>query len=285
MTAKPGLSVVGKTTQVITTQETITPEQAQAMLDKNQNNRPLKQASIKRYASAMVEGKWALNGQGIILDGNDNLLDGQHRLHACVRAGVSFTTLVVRGVVREDAFSTMDTGRNRTPADILAMLGSIEYKATATAIRMLISYFRSINNVAGKKDDIEPYEVAAFFEEHPEIEKAAELSGSFGSKLKPILAPSVVIATAYLALTNGHGQNEVKTFFTKLRDGTGLEQGNPIFTLRERMQREAREKRRGDAFMRVMITIRAFNAHVENRQLRQLRVLDAENKLPVMVKA
>jgi hypothetical protein len=285
MTAKPGLSVVGQPTQVTTTQETITPEQAQTMLDKNQNNRPLKEASIKRYASAMVEGKWALNGQGIILDGHDNLLDGQHRLHACVRAGVPFLTLVVRGVVREDAFSTMDTGRNRTPADILAMLGSIEYSATATAIRMLIRYFGTLNNVPGKKNDIEPYQVASFFEEHDEIEKAAELSGGFGSKLKPIIAPAVVIATAYLALTNGHGQNEVKTFFTKLRDGTGLEQGNPIFALRERMQKEARDKARSDAFQRMLLTIRAFNAHVEGRQLRQLVAIGKDGLLPTITKA
>ncbi len=255
------------------------------MLKKNKNNRPLSPSVIKRYSKSMKDGKWTLNGQAIILDADDNLLDGQHRLEACVEAGTSFTTLLTKGVSREVAFATMDTGRKRTPADILAMMGSIDHKATSTAIRMLIRYKRTIHNIAGDKGNPEAYEVATFFEEHPEIETAAEISGGLGAKLKPIIAPHVAVAVIYMAMELGHDEETLKNFFTRLRDGTGLEVGDPIFTLRERMFKEAREKRRSDAFGRMLFVIRAFNAHVGGKQLRQLIAIGRNGELPRIVGA
>ena len=92
--------------------ETITPARAAEMLASNTNNRPLRRALVESYARDMAAGNWKLNGETIIMGRDETLLNGQHRLHACVMANVPFTTLVVYGIER-DAVMAMDSGANR----------------------------------------------------------------------------------------------------------------------------------------------------------------------------
>lgn len=105
--------------------ETITPDVAIAMLERNVKNRNLNHKQNK-YKGAMERGEWTLNGESIIFDYNGYLLDGQHRLDACVSSGVPFSTVVVRGVAPK-AQETMDMGRKRSVADFLKMREIPEY--------------------------------------------------------------------------------------------------------------------------------------------------------------
>lgn len=105
---------------------TLTPKDSAAILEKQKiselKNRFVTQSRVDQYASQMKADKWELNGEPIILDQDDQLLDGQHRLWACITADVSFKTLLVRGVDRK-VFPTLDTGKARTGADVLSMAG------------------------------------------------------------------------------------------------------------------------------------------------------------------
>lgn len=88
------LSEYGLTASV----DIITPEQAQAYLDNNAKHRPIKDKKVAEYMAQMQDGAWKLNGKAICFDSTGRLLNGQHRLSAVVRSGVSLTTLVVRGL-------------------------------------------------------------------------------------------------------------------------------------------------------------------------------------------
>ena len=59
----------------------ITPEMAETMLEWNDRNRPIEAGKVKRFAQAMVEGRWPYTGQTISFS-KQRLLDGQHRLLA-----------------------------------------------------------------------------------------------------------------------------------------------------------------------------------------------------------
>jgi hypothetical protein len=78
--------------------EVISPEEAQAYLDNNAKHRPIKEKKVNEYMQEMSDGKWRLNGKTICFDVNGRLLNGQHRLSAIVKSGVSLTTVVVRGL-------------------------------------------------------------------------------------------------------------------------------------------------------------------------------------------
>ncbi|MDP2620568.1 MAG: hypothetical protein Q8P46_10395, partial [Hyphomicrobiales bacterium] len=71
----------------------ITPELAREWLEKtNRKNRPLSELKWTAYAVDMLEGRWQYNGDAIRFGSDGVLLDGQHRLMACVEAGIPFET-------------------------------------------------------------------------------------------------------------------------------------------------------------------------------------------------
>lgn len=80
--------------------EDITPEKARAYLSLSGGNRPLAQARIKGLAAAIANGTWEPTLDAIKFDLDGRLLDGHHRLHACVAAGATFRTIVLRDVER-----------------------------------------------------------------------------------------------------------------------------------------------------------------------------------------
>lgn len=78
--------------------ETITPGDAAMYMSNNARHRPIKDKKVAEYMGEMRDGKWRLNGKTICFDTTGRLLNGQHRLSAVIRSGVSLTTLVVRGL-------------------------------------------------------------------------------------------------------------------------------------------------------------------------------------------
>jgi len=98
--------------------ETITPRIANSYLEFNNNNRPLRKTHIRSLAFDMMNGDWQVTHQGIAFDTTGRLIDGQHRLHAIIEAGVPIQMLVTRGC-SSSSFSILDRGANRSPSDIL----------------------------------------------------------------------------------------------------------------------------------------------------------------------
>jgi hypothetical protein len=98
----------------------------------NLGNRPKKPKKIAEFAADMAAQRWALTGESIKF--SHRLRDGQNRLAACMRAGVSFATYVVFGI-DDDAFDRMDQGRNRSGADVLAIAGFQNTAALSGAVR------------------------------------------------------------------------------------------------------------------------------------------------------
>lgn len=102
--------------------EKITPTKARKLLKNNLKNRKPKQAVIDRLCKDMKAGKWQENGQTIVISKNETLVDGQHRLFACIDADTDFKTLVVRGV-EEEVIHTIDTGAARTLGNLFEIEG------------------------------------------------------------------------------------------------------------------------------------------------------------------
>lgn len=91
----------------------ITPEMAKRWLEKNPYNRNISRRTVETYAEAMRRNEWHSNGESICFDEDGNLINGQHRLAACVLANAPFCSTVVTGVLKQDSY-IYDKGRNRT---------------------------------------------------------------------------------------------------------------------------------------------------------------------------
>lgn len=97
--------------------ELITPNMARAYLERNTQNRALRDTVVKNYAEIIKAGDWLLTHQGIAFDVSGRLLDGQHRLSAIVMSGIAVEMSVARGLPAE-AFKTLDRGLARTLSDL-----------------------------------------------------------------------------------------------------------------------------------------------------------------------
>lgn len=100
----------------------ITPEKATEILSHNFDGNRRLHGKRRRFATDMRSGHWLINHQGIALDSDGVLYDGQNRLSACIDAGVPFETLVFFGVHHAGVHS-IDSGKSRSLEDAAKIVG------------------------------------------------------------------------------------------------------------------------------------------------------------------
>jgi len=127
------------TKAVITETKRVTPAMCTAWLDKNENNRPLHNKHVNTLARSMVRGDWVVNGESLKFDQSGNVLDGQHRMWACIEANVPFRTMIVVNLPRS-TFDTIDTGEIRKATDILSMKGESNVNIVVAALKHVGRY-------------------------------------------------------------------------------------------------------------------------------------------------
>lgn len=126
----------------------ISPTLAKEMLETSPGNRRLRGWYVDLLAASMKRGEWRVTSQGIGFDILGRLRDAHHRLHACIKSGVSFQSVVVFGM-RTDAYEVTDTGMLRTYADRLD-----EDRAVADVLRLGCQY--ALNNSKPTIDQMRP---------------------------------------------------------------------------------------------------------------------------------
>jgi hypothetical protein len=120
----------------------ITPKAAGVLL-KNHNfkNRGIKKHQ-KTFLQRQIEaGKFVYNGETIIVGNNGQILNGQHRLAACVAAGIPIEVLMVFGV-QASAFTTVDQGARRNGSDVLTIEGHKNCTVLAACLRQIDNYYK-----------------------------------------------------------------------------------------------------------------------------------------------
>lgn len=96
--------------------KTITPSMAEYYLGKNTANRKISERRVRTYERDLQNGHFGTTHQGIAFYNDGSLADGQHRLLAIVKSGISAKLLVVTGIKKEDAIH-IDSGRARSMPD------------------------------------------------------------------------------------------------------------------------------------------------------------------------
>ena len=117
----------GKTqsNEVVSQLMTITPLQAAFILEhKNKRNRKISDSTVEGYAGDMRNGKWTIGSESIAFYKDGYLQNGQHRLSAIVKSGVTIQSLVTFGL-ENDSINGTDQHRPRMAHDILTMKGEL----------------------------------------------------------------------------------------------------------------------------------------------------------------
>ncbi len=246
--------------------ETVTPAQAATYLANQRANRRVRATRVLRYATAIKDGKWALNGQGLIFNREGQLMDGQHRCHAIVQAGVAMRTMVTRGI--DDAvWATIDQVSAREPADALAARGVAHSRSLAAAIKLLYrdEVGAALNNTSINAENEDVVEMAT--EDHPDICVSARWASS--ANANRFCTKTILTYAHYRA-----GLIDVSRrdwFFDRLSSGEGLGKGSAVHVLRERLISDRTQKARLPSEEVLALLIKAWGHYVTQRTVKCLR--------------
>lgn len=116
----------------------ITPHVAKQMLERNTNNRSLTIARVNEFVDLIITGRFQCTHQGIAIDSSGIVIDGQHRLAAIVKTGISVYMLVSYGM-KPDSRLAVDTGKPRTALAISKLMGRSD-STHAYAIARVLKY-------------------------------------------------------------------------------------------------------------------------------------------------
>lgn len=92
--------------------EVITPDVAAKYDALNKNVRNVIPSVVDRFARDMTSGRWRETHQGIAFDEDGFLVDGQHRIRAVIKSGVTVKMMVFRGITSEQNLA-VDCGTKR----------------------------------------------------------------------------------------------------------------------------------------------------------------------------
>ncbi len=200
-----GIFTKTKDAKMKTEVKTITPEIASAMLSGNYDNRRLRKKTVEFYADEMIKGNWQVTHQGIAISLKGRLLDGQHRLSAVVKSGVS-VDMVVFSDCEDSTFHMLDVGANRTASDTVGVK-----RKSAGVIARIVAYSRGSSTSTSK---ISHSLIKDIYEKHSDIFKILEAN----SGVKGLT--SGVLAGVFIYILNGGDSVKLNKIRQFLRYGT-----------------------------------------------------------------
>jgi hypothetical protein len=272
----------------------ITPEIAGLLLRKNvENNRTLMPSVVSKYAQLMKVGQWDANtGDTIKISDDGFVLDGQHRLYAVVKSGVTIYSFVAYGLSK-DSFRNIDIGKSRKTADALHFSGIPTSKVVAAAVQLYYSLkngtqlsvmrtpsapgrehagggniFCGSATSVGRLSSLDIEKI--YFAKR---EKWQKYVSTYLRKCRVIDTSSNIAGMwAYLADIN---EDDADEFFARLVEGDSLSTGSPILALRERLL-AAKTTKAGylSSSERRAVYVSAWNAYRRGKAQNSIRIPD-----------
>ncbi len=244
----------------------ISPQLAEEMLTRNGHNRPMSERRAQRLAERIKRGEWRYNGESIIVDWHDNILDGQHRLWAIFLSGKTVKSAIVYGI-DPATFTTIDVGRGRSSADSLAVFGYQNTSSLSVAARII--YNLELN--AEQYQDaygVSNEAIIDIVERHPGLIESTAKCLSWGSRTG--LGRGRTAGLHYLF--SQVNQEQADTFVADFANGTGVVAENDAFIrLRDRL-RDARMSATVniDVATQLALVIKAWNMYRTGKVLRHV---------------
>lgn len=234
----------------------VTPDIAQHWLGFNSSNRNVTEAKIEQFKADMEAGNWLDDGATIRF-AYGKLLDGQHRLQALVLAGVTLRMVVVVGLDAESQV-TMDTGRGRTPRDVLSIEGLDAWEAgtLGSAIHTIMAYESGGLLYTGRK--YTNREVRNFYLEHRTPLDASLHAVKPLPRRHPVIPLAVALAAHYVF--SKFDQPLADRFIASLLTGEGVISGTPVKHLRDLLLSDLLDKRARSTFAKWFMLVKAWNA-------------------------
>jgi hypothetical protein len=258
--------------------EEVTPAKAKQWMKLSKHNRKISKTRVALYRRQIEEKKWGLTGEPIIFNAKGHLVDGQHRLMACIEADTPFLTSVVRGVAA-GMQNLMGQGQARSAAQVLQMNGMAYYAEFPAALRALHKVEYAEEHGCWPSPNAHNYMALT----NPEIlklsgdESMAKMIATLKkSDARAFLKPVSLFVGVFHHL-NSRNEARAKKFLEGLINGSDLEKNSPVLKLRNLLIKAANTTAtRRTAPWKVAITLKAWNLWLSGLSTRVLQVRENE---------
>jgi hypothetical protein len=260
---------------------TVTPSIAVAWLEQNKKNRPVNRHLVRRLARDMASGQWQLTGDAIRFDTDAHLIDGQHRLQACILSDTPFETTVMYNLPT-DAMRVIDTGKSRNAADILSLQGFKNTALLAKIVRHALGEVLQEKNL--KAVTVSPTAIVSIIEDNQKFTAHVIPSTGFAQPVSTTHIGAITYLVENFVLNSDEnplrGASKAKmqkiseAFRNVLLSGEPYYDGDPAHAFRERMIRiKLSHSQQKPSLQSQFQTLKwAYNAFVCNEQVGTVRM-------------
>lgn len=250
---------------------TITPATAKEWLARGGVNRKVK-GHVRRIKEDILAGRWVLNGQSITLDRHGRVIDGQHRLLACVQADRAIESVVAMGA-DPAAFDTIDTGSPRSAGDMISVDQIPNAAIVAAATRIITwydeNYDGDLNGFASGLSatvihrNAKRYGEAGLFDIVSRVKSKRSLTN--------IVPAGPLSAVMFIAVRGGYA-DVAEHFLVALETGADLAIGDAALALRSRLiaAKSRRERIRPQSLFGLIL--KAWNGYVSGEPVKLVRI-------------
>lgn len=253
----------------------VTPALAKKYLETNtDNNRRVKPRRVDFYATEMIEGRWVeMTGESLKFDKAGKLIDGQHRLLALIKANKTYHFLVVTNLAKE-TFEVIDTGSNRSTADIFHISGVKNGHQLSAGVKFYAGLTAGyLDPHTSSKADLKLSNkmLLDIYEQEPEYwqdwcKKAVRWYNGFSK----ILPGSFILGFAVLLNKHSKHKGKIDDFFEELC--MDLAMSSPIRTLRKVLVEDKlkRSEKLPPSF-KLIYLMKTWNAYVTGKDMKTLK--------------
>lgn len=258
---------------------TVTPVLAARWLKRNKRNRTVRDRVVARYARDMRDEEWVVTGESVKFDTAGRLIDGQHRLHACIKAQSSFETVVIGGLT-PGVFEYLDAGKKRSASDVLSIHDFSNTTNLASIGRVVYRVHNDVLHWRGGEAAPTRREVLETIRMDPDGMQEFARMASRDSFNDQFPRPSKLAGMLYVFHTID--EDMAMLFREKLVEGIRLEKRDPVRLLREKLHRwNVRDERLPEEKYYAYI-IKVWNKFVAGEELGNLLYSKGKENFPTI---
>ena len=230
----------------------------------NTSNRPIKRTVVDCYKSDIADGRWFVTNQGIGVDYNGVLVDGQHRLVALRELGYPPVKLLVITGLDPNAREVVDQHAKRSTRDIWRMFMDLDVATAAPGVCTVIHGHRA--SWGGGK--VSPQKLKDILDEHfAEMQFVLETVRDFRKRWSSPYLAALVLACK----ENPTRWPDIAAFVHRVESGENLTRKMPEFHLRNLILTASRTGGGALRSERFAKARRAIAASLANEELGVLR--------------
>lgn len=255
----------------------ISPEMA-CMLLRDNKNRNIKKVNLQKIAQSIDADGWDIGISMLVFTDHGRLIDGQHRLKACIETDTPIISIY--SIVPDTALAmrSIDRGAKRSLADDLRLAGAPNSGILSTVIRAVYPQYQGITpetyfSSEKYRSVVTDADYNRFYNDHKaEIDTIAAYTGKFYKNLRKntasVMGPRVVaflFATLYDV-----DPEEAVNFFSALSGAKVAGCPEPIMQLRQKFIELERMTSTPSTRVVAAYVIKTWNAYITGETLSQL---------------